>query len=162
MNTDETTDQSQPHENEVRPGELLEWTSHPMRKRPLAAVLVSIFILLVSFVVFSISSSAWFGLLALVVLFASLTKFYYPTRFRLTDEDVTIKTTMQTITKPWTQFRSCYPDRNGILLSPFPEPSRLENFRGIYLIFSGNNDAVTSFVRKQIGSHRTNQQENPQ
>jgi hypothetical protein len=37
-----------------------------------------------------------------------------------------------------------------VLLSPFAEPSRLENFRGLYVMFEGNRDAVTKFVQEHI------------
>jgi hypothetical protein len=57
---------------------------------------------------------------------------------------------MQTLNKDWSQFRSCYPDKNGILLSPFAHPSRLENFRGLYLMFEGNRDAVTACVKGRL------------
>ncbi|UCD63319.1 MAG: hypothetical protein JSW34_11300 [Candidatus Zixiibacteriota bacterium] len=133
-------------------GITLEWTTHPMKRKPLAAVLVTLFILVVGFLVFVTTESKTFGTLALVVLFLSLAKFYMPTRYRLTDRRITVKTTTQTIHKTWSQFRSFYPDNNGVLLSPFISPSRLESFRGIYLIFSGNKDEVIDFVRARIVS----------
>lgn len=132
-------------------GEVLAWTAHPLRRRPLAAVLVTIFILVVGFLVLITTESKAFGTLALVVLFASLAKFYFPTKYRLTDRRITIKSTTQTIHKNWSQFRSFYPDNNGVLLSPFVQPSRLENFRGIYLIFEKNRQEVLSFVQSHIG-----------
>jgi lysylphosphatidylglycerol synthetase-like protein (DUF2156 family) len=134
---------------------LLQWSSHPMRRRPIAAVLVTVFIFVVSMVIYWAMESRWFSVLALVVLFASLAKFYLPTRFTLTDRKVVIKSTTQTIAKPWTMFRSFYADRNGLLLSPFAEKSRLENFRGIYLIFSGNSDEVIRIVGEKIAEQKS-------
>ncbi|MEW6410854.1 MAG: hypothetical protein AB1483_00110 [Candidatus Zixiibacteriota bacterium] len=132
-------------------GEVLQWTTHPLRRRPLAAVLVTVFILMVGFLVYASTESKAFGTLALVVLFASLAKFYLPTRYLLSDKCIKVKTTTQTIRKNWSQFRSYYPDRNGVLMSPFLQPSRLENFRGIYLIFDNNRDEVIAFIKKRIG-----------
>lgn len=132
-------------------GEVLQWTTHPIRRKPLAAILVTLFILLVGFLVFVSTGSKAFGTLALVVLFASLAKFYLPTRYRLSDKYIKVKTTTQTIQKNWSQFRSYYPDKNGVLLSPFLQPSRLENFRGIYLIFESNRDEVIAFIKERIG-----------
>jgi hypothetical protein len=60
----------------------------------------------------------------------------------------------QTLHKDWSIYRSCYPDKNGILLSPFVRPSRLENFRGIYLMFADNGEEVTRFVKAHIGTDR--------
>ncbi|HDL01062.1 MAG TPA: hypothetical protein ENH23_02395 [candidate division Zixibacteria bacterium] len=130
---------------------LLMWTTHPIKKRPLVAVLVSLFILIVPLVVLSITSSKIFGFLSLVVLFASIAKFYFPTYFTLTESEAVIKSSTQTIKKQWSEFRSYYPDKNGVLLSPFVDKSRLENFRGIYLIFDNNADDVMKIVKQKIG-----------
>lgn len=129
---------------------VFEWTTHPMKKRPVATVIVTIFILVTSMLVFYATSSKFFTIGALLVLFLSTAKFYLPTKFKFTDKSVSIKTTSQTIKKNWKDFRSFYPDKNGVLLSPFLEPSRLENFRGMYLIFSSNRDEVISHVKKYI------------
>jgi hypothetical protein len=129
---------------------VLEWTCHPVKRKPLVSVLVTLFILAVVAVVFYTTASRAFGVLAAVVMLASLAKFYFPTTYRLTNERITIKTTTQTLHKDWSTYRSCYPDKNGILLSPFVRPSRLENFRGIYLMFNNNHDEITSFVKAHI------------
>lgn len=129
---------------------LLAWTTHPIKKRPLAAFLVTLFILFIPFVVLSITSSKTFGFLSLVVLFASVAKFYFPTYFTLTDSEAVIKSSTQTIKRKWSEFRSFYPDKNGVLLSPFIDKSRLENFRGIYLIYDNNADEVLEIVKQKI------------
>lgn len=142
---------SAPMLNEAEGAEaVLEWTSHPVKRRPLVSALVTVFIFLVGMVVYYTTMSKAFGTLALVVMFASLAKFYFPTTYRLTGDRITIKTTTQTLRKDWSMYRSCYPDKNGILLSPFVRPSRLENFRGIYLMFSNNRDEVIEFVKAHI------------
>jgi len=83
-------------------------------------------------------------------MLGSLAKFYFPTSYRFSQERIMIKTTTQTLNKKWSQFRSCYPDKNGILLSPFSHPTRLENFRGIYIMFAGNAEEVTRFARQRL------------
>ena len=146
MNTEAETSPSNPAARAA-----LEWTAHPVKRRPLLSAVVTLFILLLAILVQTMTSSTLFGVLALIVLTASLTKFYFPTSYKLTDRHVIVKTTLQTLTKNWSIYRSCYPDKNGILLSPFPEPSRLENFRGLYIMFSDNKDQVTAFVKAHIG-----------
>ena len=129
---------------------VLEWTSHPMRKRPLVAALVTVFILVISALVFWTTMSKAFSVLALVVLFMSLAKFYMPTKYMLTEKYIIIKSTTQTIKKEWSMFRSFYPDKNGVLLSPFVGPSRMENFRGMFLIFSAYKEEVLAFIKDHI------------
>jgi len=130
--------------------EVLEWVTHPLKKKPWVAVGVTFFVLVVSFLVLLITSSKVFTLLTLIVMFASLSKFYFPTKFRLTDKKITVRYIIQTLTKDWTMYRSYYPDKNGVLLSPFLQPSRLENFRGLYLMFAGNKEEVVNFIKTHI------------
>jgi len=146
-NISEHANQNAPEEDE---GAVLEWITHPMKRKPLVTIAVTVFIILVAVLVYITTISKIFTLLTLIVLFASLAKFYLPTKYRLNDKGVTVKTTTQTIFKGWETYRSCYPDKHGILLSPFLEPTRMENFRGIYLIFAENKDEVTSFVKPRI------------
>lgn len=128
-------------------GSVIEWTVHPVKRNPKRSVLVTIFILVVSAVVYSITSSPFFCILSLLFLFGSLGKFYFPTSYRLTEQQIIVKTRMQTLAKDWTAYRSSYPDKNGVLISPFPEPTRLENFRGLYLMTDkSNRDEVIAFV----------------
>lgn len=147
--TSENKDNIAP-EAEIEDRVLLKWTTHPMKRRPLVAVLVTVFIFIIAGLAFSMTESKAFAVLALVVLFMSLAKFYLPTRYMLTEKFVVIKTTTQKIEKKWSEYRSFYPDKNGVLLSPFVDPSRLENFRGIYLIFEKNKDEVVKIVEKMI------------
>ncbi len=131
-------------------GEVLEWTCHPLKARPVTGVVVTLFISLVGLAIYYSTDSRWFTILGMIVLFASLAKFYFPTTFRLSDKRIMVKTTTQTLSKDWSLFRSCYPDKNGILLSPFTRPSRLENFRGQYIMFNKNSAEVTAFVKARI------------
>jgi hypothetical protein len=135
---------------DVDEGETLEWTVHPVRRKWWVSVVVTMFIAAVGATVKALTDSTGFTLLAVAILLLSLAKFYFPTKFKLSDRGVTVKTTTQTLFKEWKIYRSCYPDKKGILLSTFAEPSRLENFRGLYVMFEGNNDEVTAFVRERI------------
>jgi len=128
----------------------MKWSCHPVKRKPLLSLGVTLLVLLIIALVYNTTQSLWFGLLAFVVMYLSLAKFYLPTHYQLSDKNVTIKTTTQTIQKNWKEFRSAYPDKNGILLSPFTEPTRLENFRGLYLMFNNNRDDVVSFVNSHI------------
>jgi hypothetical protein len=129
---------------------VLEWTVHPVKRQPWVSAAVSLFVILVAVCVYSWMESHFFTILALLIMLGSLAKFYFPTHYKLTDKSVTVKTTTQTLVKEWKLYRSSYPDKKGILLSPFVTSSRLENFRGLYVMFEKNNEQVTAFVREQI------------
>ena len=128
------------------------WSCHPLRKRPLVSVLVTLFVILAVAYVYYSFDSVGFALLTFIVFALSLARYYFPTHYRLSEKGVTIKTPTQTISKQWSEYRSFYPDKNGVLLSPFAEPSRLENFRGIYLMYGGKREQIISYINKYNSS----------
>lgn len=131
---------------------VLNWSCHPFRKRPLVSVLVTLFVIIAVAYVYYSFDSLGFALLTFIVFSLSLARYYFPTHYRLSEKGVTIKTPTQTISKQWSEYRSFYPDKNGVLLSPFAEPSRLENFRGIYLMYGGKREQIISYINKYISS----------
>jgi hypothetical protein len=92
----------------------------------------------------------FFGLLGLLMLAGSLGTYFLPTDYVLTATGVESRFIGVTRRFRWGQFRSFYRDRHGVLLSPFPRPSRLENFRGLYVRFDGCADAVMAVVGAHI------------
>jgi len=140
---------------EADTGETLEWVCHPARKNRRVTILVSIFIAVIVVVVYFASDhSVLFSVLAFVVLLGSLASFYFPTRYKMTEDEIIVRTKMQTLVKKWSQYRTYYVDRNGVLLSPFVRRSRLENFRGIYIKFWYNKDEVVSFVKERLEQNK--------
>ena len=130
---------------------LVEWVAHPAKQRPVAAVLVAVFIAVIAVGIYSWTYSIVFTVLGAAVLTASLAGFYFPTRYSFYEDTVVAKYTVTTIKKEWSQFRSFYKDKNGVLLSPFPNPSRLENFRGLFLRYGDcDRGEVIEFVRAKI------------
>lgn len=93
---------------------------------------------------------SFFGVMAFVILGGSLFPFFLPTRYVFYVgglESVFLGVHRRFV---WDQFRSFYPDKNGVLLSPFAHPSRLENFRGIYLRYNGQKDTVLRIVAEHL------------
>jgi energy-coupling factor transporter transmembrane protein EcfT len=138
-------------DGEENEGRILEWSCHPVKRKPWVSVGVTFLITLVGVGINDWTGSRAFAVLGVVVLLLSLSRFYFPTKYRLSDRRIMVKTTMQTMYKEWSRFRSVWPDKNGVLLSPFAEASRLENYRGIYLLFDNNRDEVVDFIRARIG-----------
>jgi hypothetical protein len=130
--------------------EVLKWSSHPVKRSTLISVLVILFILFVWLVVYLTTYSLLLTGLAVVIMLGSLSSFFLPTRYELDQDRIRIKFFLTTREREWNSFRSYYVDKNGVLLSPFPQPSRLENFRGIYVRFNQNNDQVVEFVKTKI------------
>ena len=148
----EKQEQDQQKEQEVVEEEnvLLTWISHPAKARPVVTGLVIIFLTILVALVYSLTASVVFTVIAALILWGSLAQYFLPTKFELTDKGVKIRYTLSGVAKEWKLFRSYYVDKNGVLLSPFVRPSRLENFRGLYVRFAGNKDDVIAVVTRMI------------
>ncbi len=153
-NGDMVTEAEDEKKETVADGPSLEWTCHPAKRNRLVTAAVTVFVGLIVVIVYLLTYSIFFTVLAFVIMTGSLAAFYFPTRYRMTGEEIFIKTTTQTLCKKWSQYRSYYPDKNGVLLSPFVKPSRLENFRGTYIRFWNNKDEVVAFIKEMIEKNR--------
>ncbi len=137
--------------------ESLTWISHPAKERPVTAVLVLIFIILVMTMVYYVMERSLFMMIIAGVIFViSLSTFFFPTTYTVDETKVAIKYRFSVKERNLSAFRQCYPDQRGILISPYLSPSRLENFRGFYLRYGKDNKAeVDEFVRKLIDKQRS-------
>ncbi|MEN8152143.1 MAG: hypothetical protein ABFS86_20165 [Planctomycetota bacterium] len=140
-------------ETETDRAEILEWTCHPVRHRPGTGVLVAALILL-----FTAGAQLSFGdriltILSLVVLTLSVSPFYLPTRYRIADDKISIRSTFGRKEKSLKLFRRLAVDRRGVLLSPFDRPSRLDRFHGLNLRFdSADRERVLEFLERRLGA----------
>jgi len=139
-----------PVEAEAKPELIYEYVCHPARRNRVITILTTVFILICLVLVWMISYEPLLVALGALILFGALGGFYFPTRYFFYDDFFVIKTKIQTVRKPWSQYRSFFPDKNGVLLSPFARPTRLENFRGLYIKFEKNRDKVLEIIKTRI------------
>ncbi|MCK5125254.1 MAG: hypothetical protein KAR42_03270 [candidate division Zixibacteria bacterium] len=135
---------------EVRVEPILEYLCHPAKKNRKITMLVTGVIIVCILLTYFITYSPFMTILGGMILFGALTGFYFPTRYSFYEDHIIIKTTTQALRKDWSLFRSYYPDKNGVLLSPFGRPTRMENFRGIFIKFADNRDEVMKLVESKI------------
>jgi len=128
----------------------MEWTAHPFKADPKKSVFLVVIILLVSLLTLLTTASIGYALVALALLVFSMRQFFLATVYTLNAEGVQVRFSGATKKKRWDYFSSYYQDRNGILLSPFKSRSRLESFRGIYLIANNNKPQIEEFIKQYI------------
>jgi len=80
--------------------------------------------------------------------------YFLPTWYELDADGVAVRFLGRTRWVAWTEVRRTQVHGEGVQLSPFERPSRLESFRGTFLRFAGNRDEVVSFVKGQVAAHR--------
>lgn len=129
---------------------LLRWESQPAKARPRTAIAVALFLLLLVVIVYLLTYSPLFTVAGALILWGSLSQFFLKTTFEFGDKAIRVKYLINKLEKDWSQYRTYYEDKNGVLLSPFVRTSRLENFRGIYIRFAGNRDEVMRIVKSKI------------
>lgn len=92
-------------------------------------------------------NNPWWGILGVAVLFLSGWTYFLPIKFSMDSEEIRKKSLFGTERKKWSQVKSIVPDKYGVLLSPFPQPTRLAKFRGLSVQFSGNREEVLEYIR---------------
>lgn len=129
----------------------MEWTCHPMRSESRLRTLSLCGLLA------ACCTAAWiglggfaYGLLALLVLAGSVSRYLLPTRYALDEGSLYRTHLLRTRAWPWSAFRRVDRHGDGLFLSPFGSSSRLDSFRGVFLPFGQNRSEVTAFVRARV------------
>ena len=129
---------------------VLRWSNQPVKRSTKISILVTLFLFVIWFLVYLTTLSLLLTILAVLIMLGSLSPFFLPTHYELDNKKVKVKFFFNTKEKEWSTFRSFYVDKSGVLLSPFERPSRLENFRGLYVRFNRNREEVVDFVKSKI------------
>ena len=133
----------------------LAWKVHPLWDNGVrTALLAGVLVLVLGVVRLSYPEPVWTVLAALLLL-GSLARYFFPTSYRFSEEGLEITFLGLRRARRWSEFRSYYVGRTGVLLSPFPRPHRLENFRGHYLLLGPRREEAIDFVRTHVGSKPT-------
>lgn len=131
--------------------EIYEWVSFPARERVKTTVILTAFLILLFLGIWFTFKSFLILLLSIVILSVSLWSYYTPKWYKLNGEGVEVRTLITKRFKPWNYFHSYYWDKRGVQLSTFTYPSRLDPFRGLSLMFGGDNrEEVIEFIGKYL------------
>jgi len=142
---------SQESKTTLLPKKRFHWTIHPLLDEPQAKSGLLITILLaISIAVATSFDSNSYGLLTFFLLSVSLSSYFLPTRYILDNQGITTSHLSLNHHIPWDRFhRACvYPD--GVLLSPFSQPNRLDPFRGCFLKFGKHRDEIIHGIQTYI------------
>ena len=126
------------------------WKVHPLRENWTRSILLLLFLFLLFSGVYWLFQSVFVTLLSAIFVTGSLYRYFVPFWYELYEHQLVVTAPFYRLTKPWSAFRSFYVDSNGVLLSPFAKPSRLENFRGVYVRFGANQSEVVDFIKSKI------------
>lgn len=130
----------------------LGWTAHPLRQEPWpkSAALGGAVATVAALAALSFEGIVY-GLISVGVLLVSLSSYFWPTHYQLDEAGVQVRHLGRSRQQPWAQFRRIDRCREGVFLSPFAQPSRLDSFRGCLLRAPRDPEAVRHFAQRHVG-----------
>lgn len=120
----------------LQDGMPLEWRVHLLQRDPARLPLVGAMLLLGFVAVYLMFQSFLSAMVAVLLLVASISEYLFPVRYRITAEGVQADALTSRMRLSWQQARRLVPERQSLLVSPLPAPSRLDAFRGVLLRFA--------------------------
>ena len=131
----------------------ISWRVHPLTENWKRSVLLLLFLSLILLTVYFGFQSIVVLLLSTILLVGPLYKYFLPFHYTCGIESLIVSACCYKLERPWSTFRSYYVDKNGVLLSPFAKPTRLENFRGVYVRFGKYpHEEVVNYIHHKINS----------
>tara|TARA_B100000745_G_scaffold14864_2_gene10780 strand:- start:649 stop:1092 length:444 start_codon:yes stop_codon:yes gene_type:complete len=127
------------------------WVVHPLLDSPRKSIFLVLFLVFLVIGIQFLFDSLGVTFLSTFFLFGSLRQYFFPFRYEVYDDQITVSSFFFKQNRLWNEFRSYYIDQHGILLSPFSKPSRLESFRGIYVRFGLDKSVVQDLVQSKVG-----------
>ncbi len=127
----------------------LTWVSHPVKesiKKNIIALFGIIVILVGGFIWLYIPGV----LMGIVIILLTLLPYFMPTKYSIDEQGIRVQYMFQNRLYEWKHFRSFYIDENGVLMSPFSSPSRLENFRGIYVRYGDKKKEIIELIKSYM------------
>jgi hypothetical protein len=129
----------------------LSWQTHPLTEEPWPKSAALFLAVGGAAAAAGLGFGHWgYGAFSALVLAASLSRYLLPTRYHLDRERVEIRHLGRPQHRPWQQVRRVDVQADGVFLSPFSRPHRLDSFRGCFLRFGAQREAVLSFVRERV------------
>ncbi|MGC9362250.1 MAG: hypothetical protein ACP5F3_04900 [Candidatus Syntrophosphaera sp.] len=137
---------------------LLTWRSWPFVERPLASVLLVLFLLFLAYFLWNITVEQWqqplYYILGMLLVLGSLLPYFIPTTYILYEYEIEVHYLFIKITRKYSDFGCFYSDKRGIMLSTFKMPRRLDTFRGQSLRFSkdrAEKEKLVEILTRKIG-----------
>jgi len=129
----------------------LTFSLHLARRLPRTAAAAIALILAASLAAGYGLRSPLLGLIAGLLLIASISDFLFPLHYQLTEKGVAARGLLHRRYLAWALVRRVARDELGVKLSPLPRPSRLDAYRGIYVWFEGNSEQVMAYIAHHVG-----------
>ncbi len=137
---------------------ILEWHSHPFLEKPVTSSLLVLFLLLLNIILWRTAIVRWntpfFYYFGMGLVIGNLMPYFIVTRYLFFEDHFIVFYWFIRIQRKYSDFGCFYADKNGIMLSTFKIPRRLDPFRGQSLRFSKTRaelPELTELLQEKIG-----------
>ena len=119
------------------------WTSHPLREEsPVKSALLILFILALSAAAGASFGHLIYGLLTFGILAGCMSRYFVPTLYECDAEGLSMAHLGSRRRMAWEAVGRVVPFPDGVFLSPFEQPCRMDRFQGHFVRCRRNPDAV--------------------
>jgi hypothetical protein len=126
------------------------WRAHPARdRRAQASLALTVMLAFCGFVYLAFSSLAW-AALSFAILLASLSRFFFPSKFTIDEEGIIANYPLRRVRMKWAHLKGFVHDANGGYLSTRMKPSRLDGYMGMHILFGRHRDAMIERINRQL------------
>lgn len=119
---------------------ILEWISFPFAERLLTSLLLILFLIFLSFLLWHLAVVVWgypiFYYGGMLLTIGNLLPYFIMTKYQMCEDNIVIHYLFIKVVRKYSDFGCFYLDKRGVMLSTFKTPRRLDVFRGQSLRFS--------------------------
>lgn len=129
----------------------MQWSHHPLKDKPWwqSLFLIGTILLFAAIVFVTMSGDIILSVASLVILFLAMSRYFFPTHYEINEKQVAMHFFAMKRIYTWENVRRYIVFQDGIVVSPFSKPSRLETFRQLYLKYRPEQkDEVVRYFEK--------------
>jgi hypothetical protein len=130
----------------------LVWHIHLLRQEPQRLPVILGASLFVASVAWMLFQNLFFSFAAILMILSAASEYLLPCQYRLTSHAARCRYGANRFEIEWKRVRRVLLYKDGVRLSPLSSPSRLDNFRGVFLRFApegqqGDRESVLKAVK---------------
>lgn len=129
----------------------MEWTVRLWERAPQKRWAVIVVGLVGAAIGYAMFGNVLVAIVAFVCIAASSSEYVFPLHYRLTEEAARVRCGINVTEIEWKSVKRVIEGSGGVKLSPLARDSRLAPFRGVFLRYADNREAVLEYVKRYGG-----------
>jgi len=129
----------------------MEWTVRLWERAPQKRWAVIVVGLVGAAIGYAMFGNVLVAIVAFVCIAASSSEYVFPLHYRLTEEAARVRCGINVTEIEWKSVKRVIEGPGGVKLSPLARDSRLAPFRGVFLRYADNREAVLEYVKRYGG-----------